>query len=174
MKLKHLLPLVGFAVLAAFLARGLQLNPREVPSPLVGGALPAFSLPVLEAGAPPLRHSDLRGRVSLLNVWASWCAPCRDEHPLLVDLARRRPQLHLVGLNYKDEPAAAARWLRELGNPYRAVGLDAKGQVGIDLGVYGVPETFVIDRDGQVALKHVGPITPEVLRTKIEPLLDAL
>ena len=174
MKLKHLLPLVGFAVLAAFLARGLQLNPREVPSPLVGRALPAFSLPVLQAGAPPLRHSDLRGQVSLLNVWASWCAPCRDEHPLLVDLARRRPQLNLVGLNYKDEPAAAARWLREQGNPYRAVGVDAKGQVGIDLGVYGVPETFVIDRDGQVALKHVGPITPEVLRTKIEPLLDAL
>lgn len=174
MKLKHLLPLLAFVGLALLLARGLQLNPREVPSPLIGKPAPAFELPALLEGSAPLRQADLLGRVSLLNVWASWCGPCREEHPLLIGLAKRRPQLQLLGLNYKDDRERAAQWLGELGNPYQTVGMDSRGQVGIDLGVYGVPETFVIDRQGLIRYKHVGPLTAELLRDTIEPLLDRL
>lgn len=174
MKLKHLLPLLGFVVLAIFLARGLQLKPREIPSPLIGKPVPSFELPALLEGEAPLRQADMKGRVSILNVWASWCGPCREEHPLLLELARRRPELQLLGLNYKDEPAQARRWLKELGNPYRTIGSDTLGRVGIDLGVYGVPETFVIDRQGQIRYKHVGPLTAELLRDTLDPLLDRL
>nr|WP_295130691.1 DsbE family thiol:disulfide interchange protein [uncultured Roseateles sp.] len=174
MKLKALIPLLGFAVLALFLARGLQLKPREIPSPLIGKPVPAFVLPPLLDGGAPLSSADMTGKISVLNVWASWCGPCREEHPLLLDLARRRPELQLLGLNYKDEPAQATRWLKELGNPYRAIGSDTHGQVGIDLGVYGVPETFVIDRQGLIRYKHVGPLTAELLRDTLEPLLDRL
>lgn len=174
MKLKALIPLLGFAVLALFLARGLQLKPREIPSPLIGKPVPAFELPALLDGAAPLRQADMTGKISVLNVWASWCGPCREEHPLLLDLARRRPALQLLGLNYKDEPAQARLFLKELGNPYRAIGSDTRGQVGIDLGVYGVPETFVIDRQGVIRYKHVGPLTAELLRDTLEPLLDRL
>ncbi|WP_428506618.1 DsbE family thiol:disulfide interchange protein [Roseateles sp.] len=174
MKLKAMIPLLGFAVLALFLARGLQLKPREIPSPLIGKPVPAFVLPPLLEGGAQLRQADMTGKISVLNVWASWCGPCREEHPLLLDLARRRPELQLLGLNYKDEPAQATRWLKELGNPYRAIGSDTRGQVGIDLGVYGVPETFVIDRQGLIRYKHVGPLTAELLRDTLEPLLDRL
>ncbi len=174
MKLKHLLPLLAFVGLALLLGRGLQLNPREIPSPLIGKRVPAFELPALQEDGRPLRQADLIGQVSLLNVWASWCGPCREEHPLLLGLAKRRPQLQLLGLNYKDERGRASQWLGELGNPYQAVGRDERGQVGIDLGVYGVPETFVIDRQGIIRYKHVGPLTAELLRDTIEPLLDRL
>ncbi|MBB5205032.1 cytochrome c biogenesis protein CcmG/thiol:disulfide interchange protein DsbE [Inhella inkyongensis] len=174
MKLKTLIPLLAFGLLAALLARGLQLNPREIPSPLIGKAVPAFELAPLQENAAPLRQADLQGKVSLINVWASWCAPCRQEHPLLVDFARRQPQVQLLGLNYKDQRDTAQAWLKELGDPYRAIGFDDKGRVGIDFGVYGVPETFVVDRSGTIRFKHVGPITAELLRDKIEPLLKSL
>jgi len=174
MKLKALIPLIAFGLLALLLAAGLKLNPREIPSPLIGKPVPAFELEPLHEGARPLRRADLLGRVSVINVWASWCAPCRQEHPLLVDFAKRRPDIQLLGLNYKDERAQASQWLKQLGNPYAAIGFDAKGQVGIDFGVYGVPETFVVDRQGQIRYKHVGPLTPEVLRERLEPLLQEL
>ncbi|MFO1228244.1 DsbE family thiol:disulfide interchange protein [Roseateles sp.] len=163
------LPLALLAVLALVLARGLQLNPREIPSPLIGKPAPAFVKPLLDGGSFDSR--SLQGRIVLLNVFASWCGPCREEHPLVTQLAKRHPQVAFVGLNYKDEPTAATRWLRELGNPYSAVVVDADGRVGIDYGVYGVPETFVIGADGRVAFKHVGPLTPEVIAQRIEPLL---
>mgnify|MGYP000872252820 CR=1 FL=1 len=163
------LPLALLAVLALVLARGLQLNPREIPSPLIGKPAPAFVKPLLDGGSFDSR--SLQGRIVLLNVFASWCGPCREEHPLVTQLAKRHPQVAFVGLNYKDEPTAATRWLRELGNPYSAVVVAADGRVGIDYGVYGVPETFVIGADGRVAFKHVGPLTPEVIAQRIEPLL---
>ncbi len=174
MKLKALLPLIGFALLALLLARGLQLNPREIPSPLIDKPAPAFELAALHAGKPALRSADLQGRVTLLNVWASWCTPCQQEHPLLVDFARRQPGVQLIGLNYKDQREAAETWLRRLGDPYHAIGFDERGQLGIEFGVYGVPETFVIDRQGRIRFKHVGPLTAELMRERIEPLLKQL
>ncbi len=172
--LRFLVPLGLFLLVAGFLAVGLDLNPREVPSPFVGKPAPAFRAPVLgEPGAVRTRD-DMLGRVWVLNVWASWCAPCRAEHPLLVAYARQPGAATLVGLNYKDKPDAATRWLAQLGNPYLATLVDADGRIGIDYGVYGVPETFVIDRQGIVRLKHVGPLTPEAMRDKIVPLLRQL
>jgi cytochrome c biogenesis protein CcmG/thiol:disulfide interchange protein DsbE len=171
--LKYLLPLALFAALLAFLGVGLSLNPREVPSPLIGKPAPAFALPRLDNTAQTVSREDLLGKVWMLNVWASWCAPCRDEHPLVIDIAKRQ-LVPVYGLNYKDQPAAASNWLRNLGDPYRATLVDADGRVGIDFGVYGVPETFIIDRQGIVRLKHTGPLTPEVVRTRIEPLLKEL
>lgn len=171
--LKYLLPLGLFAALLAFLGVGLGLNPREVPSPLIGKPAPAFALPRLDNTTQTVSREDLLGKVWMLNVWASWCAPCRDEHPLVIDIAKRQ-LVPVYGLNYKDQPAAASNWLRNLGDPYRATLVDADGRVGIDFGVYGVPETFIIDRQGIVRLKHTGPLTPEVVRTRIEPLLKEL
>jgi cytochrome c biogenesis protein CcmG/thiol:disulfide interchange protein DsbE len=171
--LKYLLPLALFAALLAFLGVGLGLNPREVPSPLIGKPAPAFALPRLDNTAQTVSREDLLGKVWMLNVWASWCAPCRDEHPLVIDIAKRQ-LVPVYGLNYKDQPAAASNWLRNLGDPYRATLVDADGRVGIDFGVYRVPETFIIDRQGIVRLKHTGPLTPEVVRTRIEPLLKEL
>jgi cytochrome c biogenesis protein CcmG/thiol:disulfide interchange protein DsbE len=170
---QFIVPLAGFVVLLGFLGAGLNLNPREVPSPLIGKPAPEFSLPRLDNPAQPLTKQDLAGQVWVLNVWASWCQPCREEHPLLVDLARRSP-VPLVGLNYKDKPGDAIAWLGRYGNPYTATASDLKGLVGIDYGVYGVPETFVIDRQGLVRFKHVGPLTPQVLRERLEPLLKEL
>jgi cytochrome c biogenesis protein CcmG, thiol:disulfide interchange protein DsbE len=167
------LPLVLFAVLALLLGVGLTLNPREVPSPFIGKPAPAFALPQLADPARTLNAADLKGRVWVLNVWASWCAPCRDEHPLLVDVARQQ-QITLVGLNYKDDRRNAQEWLRRLGDPYTTTVVDADGRVAIDYGVYGVPESFVIDRDGIVRLKHVGPLTREVWSRDFEPLLRRL
>jgi len=168
-----LLPLVAFGALAWVLGRGLNLNPREVPSPLIGKAAPAFVLPRLDDAAKSVKREDLLGRVWVLNVWASWCAPCREEHPLWVDFARRS-QVAIVGLNYKDQRAQALPWLGQLGNPYQMSLFDADGKVGIDWGVYGVPETFVIDKTGTIRLKHIGPITPDVLRDTILPLVKKL
>ena len=171
--LKFLLPMALFAVIVGFLAIGLGLNPREVPSPLIGKPAPAFVLPRLDDASQTVSREDLLGKVWMLNVWASWCAPCREEHPLVIDIARRQ-LVAVYGLNYKDTGTAARGWLASLGNPYRATLVDADGRLGIDFGVYGVPETFIIDGHGIVRLKHTGPLTPAVVRERIEPLLKEL
>ena len=173
MKLRGFLPLAGFLLLAALLAVGLKLNPREVPSPFIGKAAPDFNLPHLSDPARTLQPADMKGQVWLLNVWASWCAPCRDEHPLLLTLAREQ-KLAIVGLNHKDDPRNAMEWLIRLGDPYQATLIDRDGHVGIDYGVYGVPETFVIDRAGIVRFKHIGPLTQEVWTQRLAPLLNRL
>lgn len=172
-KLRRAIPLLLFLALAVLLGWGLQLEPDEpLPSPLLGKAAAEFELPLVDAPeqrfAPP---RELRGQVWLLNVWASWCEPCRAEHPLLKDLAQEAG-VALIGLNYKD--AQGAEWLRQHGNPYRAALLDREGRVGMDYGVYGVPETFVIDRSGRVRLKHAGPLSAGVLEAKILPLVRSL
>ena len=171
--LRFLVPLALFFVLAAFLAVGLQRDPREVPSPLVGKPAPEFALPALHDDARIIRRADLLGQVWMLNVWASWCGACRQEHPVLVDFAKDK-RLPLYGLNYKDTRAEGQRWLAERGDPYVASLFDPAGRTGIDFGVYGVPETFVIDREGVVRFKHIGPLTREILRERIEPLLRSL
>lgn len=169
---RYLLPLAVFAVLVGFLAVGLNLNPREVPSPLIGKPAPSFNLPRLDAPEQSMSVHELRGQVWVLNVWASWCAPCRQEHPLIAELARSGVPVY--GLNYKDKVLDARSWLAKLGDPYTATLTDAEGLVGIDYGVYGVPETFVIDRAGVIRMKHIGPVTPEALRDKLLPLLAEL
>lgn len=166
-------PLVVFAALVALLGAGLMKNPREVPSPLVGRSAPAFSLPTLADPAQQLGPQQLRGQVWVLNVWASWCVACEAEHPVLVDMARRN-EVMLVGLNYKDRREAALVWLSRHGNPYRTSLLDADGRVGLDLGVYGVPETYVIDRDGVIRLKLTGAVTPELVQGTLLPLIRQL
>ena len=171
--LRFLIPLAVFLVLAAFLARGLKLDPREVPSPLIGKPAPGFALTRLDNAGTTLRRDDMLGRVWILNVWASWCGACRDEHPLLVEFSRRK-LVPVYGLNYKDERRDGMAWLTRFGNPYEASLFDQDGRVGIDYGVYGVPETFIIDKQGTVRMKHIGPLTPEVIQTRIEPLLKEL
>ena len=171
--LRFLIPLAAFAVLVFFLWRGLSLNPREVPSPLIGKPAPAFALPKLGEPGTTIRREDLAGKVWVLNVWASWCAPCREEHPLVIAFARRSG-VPVYGLNYKDQSAAATRWLQQLGDPYAATLVDADGKAGIDWGVYGVPETFVIDKDGVIRFKHIGPLNEAVIREKLEPLVKSL
>jgi len=168
-----LIPLAAFLALAVMLALGLKLDPREVPSPLIDKPAPKFALQRLDDAARTIRLDDMRGKVWVLNVWASWCVACREEHPLLVEFAKKRV-VPLYGLNYKDQREDANRWLARFGNPYDASLHDLDGRVGIDFGVYGVPETFVIDQNGVIRLKHIGPITPDVLATKIEPLLKKL
>ena len=171
--LKFLIPLALFAVLALFLGAGLNLNPREVPSPLIGKPAPEFKLPQLHDASASISRQDLLGKVWILNVWASWCVACREEHPLMVEYARRKT-VPIYGLNYKDTREAGTQWLSRLGNPYVASLFDVDGKLGIDFGVYGVPETFVIDRQGVIRFKHIGPVTPDVLRDKIEPLIKSL
>ena len=171
--LRYLLPLLLFAVLVGFLARGLSLNPREIPSPLIDKPAPAFSLPTLDAPEQQLSAQDLRGKVWILNVWASWCVACRIEHPLLVEFSKTG-SVPIYGLNYKDKREDAIGWLNKFGNPYTRSVSDSKGLVGIDFGVYGVPETFVIDKNGVIRFKQIGPVTPEVLRDDILPLLRKL
>jgi cytochrome c biogenesis protein CcmG/thiol:disulfide interchange protein DsbE len=170
---RFLIPLAVFAVLVVFLAIGLRLNPREVPSPLIDKPAPAFQLARLDDPAKTVTLEDLRGQVWLLNVWASWCVACLQEHPLLVEFSRSGT-VPIYGLNYKDKPDAATAWLGKHGNPYTMSIVDADGRVGIDYGVYGVPETFVIDRQGVIRYKHIGPVTPQVLNDKILPLLRQL
>ena len=174
---RYLIPLALFIVLAVFLAVGLNLKPHEVPSPLVGKPAPAFTLPLLPTAGEPKAASfgpaDMKGRVWLLNVWASWCVSCREEHPLLLAFAKTG-QVPLVGLNYKDKNADAQRWLAQFGNPYVKSAVDADGRVGIDYGVYGVPETYVIDKAGTIRFKQIGPVTAEVLNERIVPLLREL
>ena len=173
MKIRLFLPLALFAALAAMLGAGLSLKPREVPSPFIGKPAPAFTLPQLHEPARSLGAADMKGQVWLLNVWASWCAPCREEHPLLVALAREKA-VPIVGLNYKDDSRNAQEWLIKLGDPYQVSIVDRDGRVGIDYGVYGVPETFVIDQAGIVRFKHVGPLTQEVWTRKMQPLIREL
>lgn len=170
---RFLLPLGLFLVLAIFLGVGLRLDPREVPSPLIGKPAPAFVLSTLHQPERSVRKEDLLGRVWMLNVWASWCGACRQEHPVLVAFARRQV-VPIYGLNYKDERVDGMAWLQSGGNPYADSLFDHDGRTGIDFGVYGVPETFIIDRAGVVRYKHIGPITPDVLAQKIEPLLRQL
>lgn len=170
---KFLLPFALFLVVLGFLAIGLNLNPREVPSPLIGKPAPQFSLPVLGKSQAPFSSQDMRGKVWILNVWASWCVACQAEHPLLVEFAKKN-SVALLGLNYKDTPQEAAAWLARFGDPYRLSLEDRQGQVGIDFGVYGVPETFVIDKEGVIRFKHIGPLTPEVIEQKIVPLIGQL
>ncbi|MEJ5210305.1 MAG: DsbE family thiol:disulfide interchange protein [Burkholderiales bacterium] len=170
---RFLVPLLIFLVLVGFLWKGLSRDPREVPSPLVGKPAPAFQLPRLDAPDKTFSPADMRGQVWLLNVWASWCVSCREEHPVLVNLAQSR-DVPIIGLNYKDQRPDALAWLDRFGNPYRVSVSDADGRVGIDYGVYGVPETYVIDRAGIIRMKHIGPVTPEVLDAKILPLVAEL
>jgi cytochrome c biogenesis protein CcmG/thiol:disulfide interchange protein DsbE len=185
--------LIGFLVLAGLLAVGLTLNPRELPSPLVGKPAPAFALARLDAPERNFSPAEMRGKVWLFNVWGTWCASCRQEHPMLVEMARNKA-ITLVGLNYKevrgdagfdmDRISAAAEkdlaieraraWLKRYGNPYALSVLDLDGRIGIDYGVYGVPETFVIDKEGVIRLKHIGPVTPEAFSGKILPLVTEL
>lgn len=170
---RHLIPLLVFVVIVGFLWAGLSLNPREVPSPLIGKPAPEFSLPQLRNPGAVINAADLRGQVWLLNVFASWCTPCLEEHPYLVDLAKSGV-VPVYGLNYKDRHEAALRWLNKHGDPYVGIVVDAEGRTGIDYGVYGVPETFVIDKLGVIRFKHIGPLTPEVLDEDIVPLVKRL
>ena len=166
-------PLVIFVVIGAFLGAGLWLNPREIPSPLIGKPVPEFELAPVKGRTLGLASADLRGEVAVVNVFASWCTACRDEHPLWVELARRRT-VPVHGLNYKDKPDAAARWLDELGDPYTRTGADLDGRVGIDWGVYGVPETYVVDKRGVIRHKVIGPITRAIVDERLAPLVRRL
>lgn len=166
-RLKLFLPLFLFALLAIVLFRGLSLDPTELPSALVDQPLPAFNLPAL-GGEGQLSAADVTGEVALLNVWATWCVSCRVEHPYLRQLAEAGVPIY--GLNYKDSDAAAQNWLDELGNPYRLNIADREGTLGVDLGVYGAPETYLLDANGVVRYRHVGVVDETVWRTTLEPL----
>ena len=170
---KFTLPLIVFIALVALLAVGLNLNPREVPSPLIGKPTPDFKVPQLQDPNASFSPKEMQGKVWLLNVWASWCVSCRQEHPLLVELGKAGI-VPIVGLNYKDQRADGLAWLRQHGDPYVLSAFDLDGRVGIDYGVYGVPETYVIDKAGTIRYKQIGPVTPEALEQKILPLVKEL
>ena len=166
-------PLIGFLGLAVALAWGMTRDPSTVPSALIGKPVPQFSLPPVKGRTLGLSTADLHGQVSLVNVFASWCVACREEHPVLMQMkADNIVPIH--GLNYKDQPDNAARWLNTMGDPYTRTGADIDGRVAIDWGVYGVPETFVITKDGRIAYKQIGAVTPKVLDEKIFPLIRKL
>ena len=171
--LKYIIPLVLFIILAVFLGIGLNLNPSEIPSPFINKPAPSFIATKLEATEEKLRPEDLKGQVWLLNVWASWCVSCRSEHPVLNDLAHRSV-VTIIGLNYKDEPTDAKKWLATLGNPYNTSITDQEGRIGIDYGVYGVPETFVIDKKGVIRHKQTGPVTEQDVKNILLPLIAKL
>jgi cytochrome c biogenesis protein CcmG, thiol:disulfide interchange protein DsbE len=170
---RFLLPFAVFLTLVLFLGVGLRLNPREIPSPFIGKPAPAFKLAQLHEPGKTISPQDMVGQVWLLNVWASWCVACRQEHPVLMEFAKQSV-VPLLGLNYKDGTENGAGWLRQFGNPYSISGVDADGRVGIDYGVYGVPETFLIDKKGVIRMKHIGPVTPEVITEKILPMVKEL
>jgi cytochrome c biogenesis protein CcmG/thiol:disulfide interchange protein DsbE len=173
LSLRFAIPLLVFGGLVAFCAVGLHLDPREVPSPLIDKPAPDFALTQLDAPGQTIRRADMLGKVWMLNVWASWCDACRDEHPYLVEFAKTKA-VPIYGLDYKDQRPPAQQWLAERGNPYDASLFDASGRVGIDYGVYGVPETFIIDKQGVIRFKQIGALTPEVLQDKVMPLLRKL
>jgi cytochrome c biogenesis protein CcmG, thiol:disulfide interchange protein DsbE len=168
-----LLPVAGFLGLVAAFALGLHNDPSLLPSPLIGKPAPVFDLPPVEGRSLGLSSRDLQGRVSLVNVFASWCVSCREEHALLLQL-RQSGIVPIEGLDYKDKPADAARWLAAIGDPYTRIGADTDGRVAIDWGVYGVPETFVVDRRGIIAYKQIGPVTPVILDRTILPMIARL
>lgn len=170
---KALIPLGIFAVLLVFLAIGLTRDPHEIPSPLIGKPAPAFTAPVLQDGSQSLSNQDMLGKVWLLNTWASWCVACRQEHPILVEFAKTK-MIPIVGLDYKDKETDGLKWLARYGNPYDITIVDKEGRIGIDFGVYGVPESFLIDKAGVIRYKQIGPITDEALRDKIIPLIREL
>ncbi len=170
---RYLVPVIGFVVLVVFLGIGLTLRPSELPSPLINKPAPQFSLPLLHSPEQSLRTEDMRGRVWVLNVWASWCYSCLTEHPHINALATEH-QVPVIGLNYKDVPEAAKAWLQRNGNSYEASVMDRDGRVGIDFGVYGVPESFVIDKQGLIRFKHIGPVSKESLETELLPLIRRL
>ncbi len=163
----------AFVLLVGLLALGLRLNPREVPSPLVGKAAPAFELPLLHAPDTTFSQKDMLGTVWVMNVWASWCPPCLEEHPVVTDLARSGIA-PVVGLNYKDQRTDALPWLQKHGDPFKVSVYDHVGRIAIDYGVYGVPETYVIDQKGIIRYKHIGPLTPGVAQKKLRPLIEEL
>jgi cytochrome c biogenesis protein CcmG/thiol:disulfide interchange protein DsbE len=171
--LKFFVPLLVFLGIAMFLFRGLGMDPRKVPSPLVDKPAPQFQLPELGEPAKTVSHDDFRGKVSLLNVWATWCVSCRAEHRVLMQLAKQKG-VDIYGLNYKDTRAEALQWLKVYGDPYVANAFDADGRVGIDWGVYGTPETFVIDRNGTIRYKHIGPISEADAADTILPMIEKL
>jgi len=170
---RFLLPLALFAVIVGFLAVGLTLNPREVPSPLIGKAAPEFSLPQLHDPEKVFSPKDLAGKVWLLNFWASWCNGCKDEHPVLMQVAKAG-DVPVYGVDYKDQREEALSWLRRWGNPYPLVAVDDSGRVGINYGVYGVPETYVIDKAGTIRYKQIGPVDQDTYENKILPLVKEL
>jgi cytochrome c biogenesis protein CcmG/thiol:disulfide interchange protein DsbE len=174
MKLRFLLPLGAFLVMVIFLGIGLKLDPHEVPSPLIDKPAPAFTLAQLHEPQKTFSPADMKGKVWLLNVWASWCVSCRQEHVFFTEFVRENPSVNLIGLNYKDEREAGINWLARLGNPYLVSVSDMEGIAGLDWGVYGVPETFVIDKKGIVRQKQTGPVDATILQTVIMPLIEKL
>ncbi|HHJ19423.1 MAG TPA: DsbE family thiol:disulfide interchange protein [Gammaproteobacteria bacterium] len=173
MKARYLIPLILFIVMAAFLGIGLKLDPRDVPSPLIGKVAPDFDLPSLHNPEKRVRPGDFKGKIWLFNVWATWCVSCRHEHPTLVEFSKAS-RIPIVGLDWKDEADTAREWLSTLGNPYIEVAFDVTGRTAIDWGVYGAPETYLIDKEGIIRLKHTGPINLQVLRDKIIPKIKEL
>ncbi|MFZ2301085.1 MAG: DsbE family thiol:disulfide interchange protein [Gallionella sp.] len=171
--MRFILPFVVFMIMAAFMYVGLGLNPREVPSPLVGKPAPAFTLSQLHEPSKQFSPQDMKGKVWMLNVWASWCTACEGEHPVFMDLSRQNI-VPIYGMDYKDKREDGEAWLRKHGNPYALVVSDMEGRVGIDYGVYGVPETYLIDKQGVIRHKQIGAVTPEVLNEKILPLIKEL
>ena len=170
---KTLIPLGLFIVLVIFLAIGLTRDPHEIPSPLIGKPAPMFTAPKLHEVGQQFSAKDMLGQVWLLNTWASWCVACRQEHPLLVEFVKTNP-LPIVGLDYKDKEADGLKWLERYGNPYTHTIVDADARIGIDFGVYGVPESFLIDKQGIIRYKQIGPFTEEALREKLVPLIKEL
>ncbi len=170
-RLKLFVPLVVFLVMAIFLWRGLSLNPQELPSALVGKTLPEFELPVLSE-TRKVDQKDIVGEPFLLNVWATWCPTCINEHPFLMELQERG--IKIIGLNYKDEDAKAVAWLQRLGDPYQFNIVDAEGRLGLHLGVYGAPETFIVDKDGVVKYRHAGDLNERVWAAKMAPIFSSL
>ena len=173
MKAKFIIPLILFAILVAFLIAGLNHDPHEVPSPLINKPAPIFKVSQLGNPSAFLSPEEMKGQVWILNVWASWCVACREEHPVLVEMSKLK-MAPLIGLDYKDKRSEAMAMLESRGNPYTLSAFDADGRVGIDYGVYGVPETYIIDKAGIIRFKQIGPITPEVLEKTIDPLIAQL
>ncbi|MBF0332041.1 MAG: DsbE family thiol:disulfide interchange protein [Alphaproteobacteria bacterium] len=171
-RLAYLLPVLLFAVVALFFLKGLGLNPREVPSPLIDKPAPALTLPLLK-GDGQFTLAELKGRVTLINFFASWCVPCLSEHPLLMEMSKKGT-LDIVGVAYKDKPEASLAWLARHGDPYRRIAADNDGRTAIDWGVYGVPESYLVDGEGRIRFKQVGPLTREVLEKTVLPMVKEL